>query len=205
MEITDKILKAMEIMIDEKLGQLNFDRTVDAKIVEKTEKGYLVAMEGNKFEIRSNNGAFTKGDNVRICLPQNNINQAYIAEIYPVGSIYISVNDANPSSLFGGIWERIKDRFLLASGDSFPPETTGGEAVHTLTTSEMPSHIHNANYNWTSSNGQGTPVWAITMSSGTGDGIGSWPSADGAGNTGGSQPHNNMPPYLSVYVWKRIK
>lgn len=65
--------------------------------------------------------------------------------VYPVGSIYMSVNDTDPSLLFHGTWERIKDRFLLAAGDAYA-----------------------------------------------------------AGSTGGSQPHNNMPPYLTVYMWKRI-
>ena len=48
--------------------------------------------------------------------------------IYPVGSIYISVNSTNPSQLFGGTWERIKDKFLLASGDTYANNTTGGSA-----------------------------------------------------------------------------
>lgn len=206
-DIADKILKAIEIIIDKKLGQLGFDRTVDGKIIEKTEKGYLVAIEGGKIEVKLNGGEFyAKGDTVKVRIPQNNINQAYIEfSAYPVGAIYLSVDGTDPSKLFGGVWERIEDRFLLASGKQFLPGYIGGEAQHTLSISEMPSHIHNANYNWTSSNGTQTPVWAINMSPNTGDGIGSWPSANGAGDTGGSQPHNNMPPYLSVYVWKRIK
>lgn len=91
-------------------------------------------------------------------------NQLTIAEIfdriYPVGSIYISVNDTNPSVLFGGTWEQITGRFLLATGypgnntyDGFGaikqpdtwhvyPEQTGGEDYHTLTTNETPAHTH---------------------------------------------------------------
>ena len=61
---------------------------------------------------------------------------------YPVGSIYLSVNNTNPSELFGGTWERIKDKFLLASGDTYSNGSTGGSATHTLTTNEMPSHKH---------------------------------------------------------------
>ena len=91
-------------------------------------------------------------------------NQLTIAEvfdrIYPVGSIYISVNDTNPSVLFGGTWEQITGRFLLATGypgnntyDGFGaikqpdtwhvyPEQTGGEDYHTLTINETPAHTH---------------------------------------------------------------
>lgn len=63
--------------------------------------------------------------------------------IYPVGSIYMSVNSVDPSALFGiGTWEQIKDMFLLAAGDNYKNEETGGEAAHVLSTSEMPSHTH---------------------------------------------------------------
>lgn len=62
--------------------------------------------------------------------------------MYPVGSIYLSVNSTNPSTLFGGSWEQIKDCFLLACGDTYSSNTTGGEATHTLTTNEIPKHTH---------------------------------------------------------------
>ena len=62
--------------------------------------------------------------------------------IYPIGSIYMSVNNVNPSTVFGGTWEQIKDKFLLACGDTYNNGATGGEATHTLTSDEMPSHNH---------------------------------------------------------------
>ena len=61
---------------------------------------------------------------------------------YPVGAIYISTSSTSPGTLFGGTWERIKDRFLLAAGDTYSAAATGGSATHTLTVSEMPSHNH---------------------------------------------------------------
>lgn len=61
--------------------------------------------------------------------------------VYPVGSIYMSVNDTDPSLLFHGTWERIKDRFLLASGDTYSAGSTGGEATHTLNINEMPPYL----------------------------------------------------------------
>jgi microcystin-dependent protein len=63
-------------------------------------------------------------------------------DIYPVGSIYMSVNNVNPSTMFGGTWEQIKDKFLLACGDTYNNGATGGEANHTLTSNEIPSHNH---------------------------------------------------------------
>ena len=62
--------------------------------------------------------------------------------IYPVGSIYWSSNNTNPGTLFGGTWTQIKDKFILAAGDSYTNGATGGAATVTLTVSNMPSHTH---------------------------------------------------------------
>lgn len=79
MEITDKILKTIEIMIDNKLSQLRFDRTVDARIIDKIEKGYTVMIDGVRITVKSyGDSVYKKGDEVKVLLPQNNINQAYI-------------------------------------------------------------------------------------------------------------------------------
>ena len=64
--------------------------------------------------------------------------------IYPIGSIYISVNNTNPKQLFGGEWEQLKDKFLLGAGTTYTNGQSGGEATHTLTTNELPSHNHSA-------------------------------------------------------------
>lgn len=136
----------------------------------------------------------------------NAIGSTSADKIYPVGSIYMSVNNVNPSTLFGGTWEQIKDRFLLSAGDTYQGGTTGGEATHKLTVDELPSHAHRNRYSW--ANGtrntlcvSGTPISAVTGKEGyahvDGDAI------DNTAYTGGSQAHNNMPPYLTVYVWKR--
>lgn len=66
-----------------------------------------------------------------------------LEQIYPVGAIYISTSNTSPSSIFGGTWEKIEDRFLLASGNTYDNGATGGEATHTLTENEMPNHAHN--------------------------------------------------------------
>ena len=63
--------------------------------------------------------------------------------IYPVGSIYMSVNNVNPSTVFGGTWQQIKDKFLLACGDTYNNGATGGSATNTLEVSQLPSHYHN--------------------------------------------------------------
>ncbi len=115
---------------------------------------------------------------------------------YPVGSVYISVNSTSPASLFGGSWERIKDTFLLSAGDVYSAGSTGGEAQHTLTVNEMPSHLHTFGRDPGSGDRQDTGY--------TASGSHEFDSNSETSSVGGSQPHNNMPPYLAVYMWKRI-
>ena len=108
--------------------------------------------------------------------------------VYPVGSIYMSVNNVSPQSFLGGTWARIQDRFLLAAGSSYAAGATGGEASHTLTVSEMPSHCSKV------SGANNKMVEAST------DVLDNVPGTMAAG---GGAAHNNMPPYLAVYMWKR--
>lgn len=120
--------------------------------------------------------------------------------VYPVGSIYMSVNSTNPSQLFGGTWTQLKDRFLLGSGDSYLAGATGGSAAHKLKESEMPSHRHSTSDSNTS--------FYYGQDWGTGWQFSAYSSAQYhwvpyTGYSGGGQAHNNMPPYLVVYMWVR--
>ena len=123
--------------------------------------------------------------------------------IYPVGSIYMSVTYFDPATIFGGTWERIMDKFLLGSGAIYASGQEGGEATHILTENEMPKHRHPINYDdssrtfYTSWGESGSHTGLIQT-----NGANQWqqPYADWVG---GNQPHNNMPPYLTVNIWKR--
>ncbi len=67
------------------------------------------------------------------------------SDVYPVGSIYMSVDDTNPATLFGGTWERIAGgRCLIGADDSYLAGRQGGEATHALTYDELPAHTHSA-------------------------------------------------------------
>lgn len=120
-----------------------------------------------------------------------------LQSVYPVGAIYLSTVSTDPETLFGfGTWVQIEDRFLLASGSTYSAGSTGGEAEHTLTVDEIPSHNHDIiRPRW----GTNTGANAVYGSNGTGNGA----DYDNRGYVGGDQPHNNMPPYLAVYVWQR--
>ena len=120
--------------------------------------------------------------------------------IYPVGSIYMSVNATNPKELFGGTWERIQGRFLLGASESYAAGGEGGEATHTLTANEMPKHTHQFIDYWTVAAASGTGRQAVKFNNNNHS-----PESGGlsTGSSGGGQAHNNMPPYLAVYIWKR--
>ena len=123
--------------------------------------------------------------------------------IHPVGSIYWSTNITSPETLFGGTWEQIKDTFVLAAGDSYSAGSVGGEASHTLSINEMPKHRHYLKYgsvyigylnsNAAQSNNNALYKYNVSRE-----------DALYGEDMGDSQPHNNMPPYLVVNMWKRI-
>lgn len=137
--------------------------------------------------------------------------------VYPVGSVYINVNDVNPSTLFGGTWQQIKDKFLLACGDTYDNGATGGAASrsytpagtvgsHVLTVDEMPNHNHQLTGVKGSIAGTVSGVEHDSILVGT--------ETQGTNLVGGGEGHNHtftgtaatintMPPYLAVNVWVR--
>lgn len=132
--------------------------------------------------------------------------------IYPVGSIYMSVNSANPSLLFGGVWEawgagKVPVGVNSSDTDFNTVEKTGGEKKHTLTVAELASHTHSvwpieanrghmsvyfAQNAW---NAPGGTSNGFIMSSGSDD-----PQSSA---TGSGTAHNNLQPYITCYMWKR--
>lgn len=181
--------------------------------------------------------------------PDDKGNINLIDLVYPVGSIYMSASAASPATLFGGTWKALDEgRVLIGANDSYTAGSTGGEATHTLTTNEMPSHTHSASSDsqgWhqhsvsvTSSGSVSIPIYrnmteddtdyygvptrvagqwrnGSTSSSGTySASVSTSGSATTGGNgthshnitvanSGGGQAHNNMQPYLAVYMWER--
>lgn len=135
----------------------------------------------------------------------------YMEKIYPVGAVYISTQATNPSTLFGGTWERIRDRFLLSAGNTYTAGSTGGSADAVVV-----NHYHSV-----IESSSGNPIYLESGSSG--GYLLNISYTQGAVNTAGkklttnSEARNpsgaivgttatgkNMPPYIAVYMWKRI-
>lgn len=114
--------------------------------------------------------------------------------IYPVGSVVIRYDHHPPSDLFGGTWVRIANRFLWAVDNTGNIGTTGGAKEVTLTTSQIPAHSHGSVYSQHVAGVDKTRAWYSDSGSSL---------AYGPVYAGGGQPHNNMPPYIQVSVWRR--
>ena len=128
-------------------------------------------------------------------------------KFYPIGSLYVTGDDTfdpNEAEGWQGTWAKIEGRFILGSSDDYEVNNVGGEAKHTLTINEIPSHSH---YDESTPNknlvlgGNTLDIYGYsgvgaTESQGFQWGKGVWPE-------GGGQAHNNMPPYEVKHIWER--
>lgn len=131
------------------------------------------------------------------------ISDAYILEkTYPVGSYYISHNNTSPAELFGGTWYRVENQFLWACPADGTIGSTGGEQTHTLTVAEMPYHSHPILLN-SSAGTYDTWDYSYGAAKANRSYFSQGPAEPIIGGTGGTGAHNNMPPYISVAIWRR--
>ena len=126
--------------------------------------------------------------------------QVAVLRAHPVGSYFITESADNPHEILGGgVWQKLEGRFLLGANASYSVGSEGGEAMHTLTVNEMPSHSH---------------LQYVTANPGTGtydtredyvedaEKLSTYSHVQ-TGETGGGSSHNNMPPYRAVNIWRR--
>lgn len=136
----------------------------------------------------------------------------YPAPYWPIGSIYISTNNTNPSNYFGGTWEALPQDYYLITAPITRTQIGTGGSWYTentiLTINQIPPHQHTI-----SNNGNTTLPITINAVSNAGTGYsiqykyGSAPNPKIlADYTGGGKGHNHkyQPPYYQVYAWKRI-
>jgi microcystin-dependent protein len=146
------------------------------------------------------------------------------SKIYPVGSIYLSINGTNPQGIFGGTWVQIQDKFLLAAGSTYAPGSTGGSATKALSIANLPIHTHDFSATTDSDGlhthsvgrdidgGSGTNRSTVHSTGVSGAQTTSPTSSDGShtrtvssqtDNTGEGEVFSILPPFLAVYVWQR--
>lgn len=118
--------------------------------------------------------------------------------------------EAKVIAIYGGTsWSKIEGRFLLGASSSYAINSTGGEATHTLTSSEMPSHNHaftsggHAMCIYTNADPANQHSWGYVAGQNTGWYINANKNVADITYNGGNAAHNNMPPYKAVYIWER--
>ncbi len=207
-----KSLPYIKVDTDSELSSTSTN-PVQNKVI-NTELGHKLSLSGGNMTgaITTNGVKLTLGTDYGTTLPNSpatdqlffqTVGTNFVLDnVYPIGSIYMNVNSTNPGTLFGGTWKQIQGRFLLGMSSSYPAGSSGGEAKHTLTANEMPVHSHVAFYgdNGTIDDylGGSTADYGLKKAS-----YGSGKSTYETSSDGGGAAHNNMPPYLSVYIWKR--
>jgi hypothetical protein len=134
---------------------------------------------------------------------------SFLLKAYPVGAVYVSTIQTNPSGLIGGTWERIEGKFLVGISDTDSTFADGatdiGEKEHTLTTAEMPQHTHSfSDFVRKRKNNKdaasGTGRYRVEDQMDADDFV---TRNNITNTTGGGQSHNNLPPFLPVYIFKR--
>lgn len=142
----------------------------------------------------------------------------YVCPYYPIGSIYLSVTNLDPGTIFGGKWEQIKDKFLLCCGSTYPAGSTGGST----------SHYHGYRIGYYPYYGvligednrgimaydYATTTWKYGESDSglPGSGTGNNAIVDKSVSKSSAkystyattQATSNIPPYIAIYVWKRV-
>ena len=162
---------------------------------------------GNTFRITFDDGSYAE-----FVAPKGEKGESEAVDylsVYPIGAVYLSVNDTSPASLFGGEWERLKDRFLLGAGDTYAAGNTGGSADAVIaehdhfifgrdagatTTDYVSGRCYVTTYVST-----GDRPYTLKQSANQTD----QPINGVTSKTGVSGVGKNMPPYLAVYMWKR--
>lgn len=224
--------KVIDAIVDErikKIGIASFVAAIVTQVNEDNTVNVFIPPDKTKTvnNILNKSGeVLEEGDSVELCTKNGRLSNSWVSlkhgnsnikplDIYPVGSIYMSIDSTDPSNYFGGTWERIQGKFLLGANDAIEEYNAGkmgGEATHKLTVNEMPSHNHypsDKGANWVPNTNLFSRRNIALGSSGLyvpapdSAGISGW-KWGGTSFVGGGQAHNNMPPFLAVYVWKRI-
>lgn len=196
-------LQATETVVDDRkiidANQLNID---------------CITSNNNKFSLDSEGNM-----SVKSITSEKPIGGITFNDVYPVGSIYLSVNGTNPTNYFGGTWTLFGEGRTLVcvssnEGEFNTVEKTGGEKYHTLSQEEMPNHSHgmDAHRHLTYKTYKIKYTKGTLNAAFTGDSVdglsGSTNYSDYASSnisaTGGGQAHNNMMPYITCYIWKRV-
>ena len=192
---TVQILNKENKLLKDELNSLKSKEDSDINGINKSLKEQI-----NNLKSKQNNDVSEIKDEAE--RKEREFQKRILLKVYPVGSYYWSNDSRNPRDLFGGRWTEINGRFLFATKSGYSCGQTGGEEAHRLTVDEMPSHSHST-VDWARTN-HGSWSHNSSGSNRTLDYRDDTPYS-GTNSTGGNGAHNNMPPYLCAYCWRRIE
>ena len=140
---------------------------------------------------------------------QNLIKNIVRDTYYPIGKMYITMGNEDPNETIGGTWELTASGKVLVGVDPSDVDfntvgKTGGEKKHQLKIEEMPSHNHLLCGSPADSADWIEGVQRVKYDVNKKTASNTYTLAQPVFNTGGSQAHNNVQPYVAVYMWKRI-
>lgn len=223
--LNKQALEDTKELVNSKLADEHMAITTETNsMISEALESYNADIE-NKVTLRAEQATQTLFENITKNFAENQANliaKYLLLKVYPIGSIYISNSSTNPGVIFGfGTWVQIKDKFILAAGTTYANGTTGGEAAHTLTVAEMPSHNHtitdpghsHSAYAYidrgADDNNHTGPNFGSGDTNGAQDDLNQDVTVSSAttgitlSSSGGGQAHNNMPPYIVKYIWER--
>ncbi len=128
---------------------------------------------------------------------------AVVERDHPVGSLYISENATSPAELYGGTWERIEGKFIMGASDAYPAGSTGGSVTISIKQTNLPNvripiqTIRPGGYT-------GSAYDTITTSGGSDGSVDTFSRTGRTNPLGNGTPLNILPPYIAVYIWRRV-
>lgn len=220
-QITETMIQLIDKRVQKYISTMNvvtqYAGVVTEKLGENSYKVRLAGSENNFTFGNKTNQDLNIGDSVYIQTIGNDLNTGIIiasfkpyinnTEVYPVGSLYFSIYDIYPGNLFGGKWERIKDRFLLGAGDTYNAGDTGGRSEVTLSANigacnNSPNTLGYITENPTDYQYNNSANYVV---SGSNNNFAHWNhSTPVTESTSNNRNTNILPPYLVVFMWKRI-
>lgn len=190
------IVLSDENFVQYKTGNLRIDFTDKQRVQQRS------GTAGTKLDISGGDvTGVLKVQGSKVVTEDINSQTSLLKNVYPVGSIYMSVNNVNPNSFFGGTWVawgigRVPVGVDTSQTEFNTVEKKGGEKTHQLTVDEMPSHSHDTNNHVGAGSGSlGSGYnWGFNMND---------YGPVGTTSVGGGQAHNILQPYITCYMWKR--
>lgn len=222
-----ELLDAMRIIARQEIDKAPRDITKNALVRSVNTNGTVnITIEGKEFNNIPNytSGSISPNDTVKVTYPQNQASNMYVSgnkilNVYPVGSIYISLNQVNPAQLFGGVWEQIKDRFLISAGGSYDVNSIGGNVIHShnygmqiggyyaeiILAESGDSGLlnYNTDNSYSLSGYSNVGIKTVNMNGSSASNTITVNSVIHYNYKANTSYTNSLPPYLAVYMWKR--